>query len=405
MRWVKLMLNTKITKYANCLCIGRFLKIGGVEQVAFEIAYKCKTEGYDLTIFYVDGDLAQIRRLEELLGKDKVIQYDGRIIYCDVAFFNYDISYIDNVLAKNYYEVIHANFDIERRYKPHLNDKITEYLAVSKIAREGFIKATKGKVKPKVCYSPLSIREEDKEKVLILISCTRLSSEKGKENMIALANELDKHNKKYIWFVFTNDTDIIKNPNVIYMKPRLDIRPYMLIADYVVQLSKTEGRCTTILEALNLGKPVIVSDIEAFREMGVNKNNGFILPIPIKNVPIDEIYTKTFNIKYNNKKDGYDKYLSKEKTHEEEIKVVKVKTKEIRKGWFDTIEKVHVVPRGQNITVRVNANGERFINMGETYETSEERAKILIKAGYCEIAKPEVRAKRPKSKTDVKKVK
>ena len=45
--------------------------------------------------------------------------------------------------------------------------------------------------------------------------------------MIKLAAALDKANIKYIWFVFTNDTGKINNSNVIYMKPRLNIRPYI----------------------------------------------------------------------------------------------------------------------------------------------------------------------------------
>lgn len=218
---------SKIKRYANCLCVNNILKIGGVESVLWELANKCKKEGYELTIFYIKSDPKQLERLEKLLGKENVIKYEGQIIYCEVAFFNYDISYINNVFADKIYEVIHANFDIQKEYPLHLHDKITDYLAVSKIARDGFIKRTNGRIKPKLCYSPIEIRPEDKEKVLMLISCTRLSYEKGKENMIAFANELDRQKKKYIWLVFTNDIDDIKNPNIIYMPSRLDVRPYI----------------------------------------------------------------------------------------------------------------------------------------------------------------------------------
>ena len=44
--------------------------------------------------------------------------------------------------------------------------------------------------------------------------------------MIILANELTKRNIPFLWLVFTNDLNAIDNPNVIYMKPRLDIKRF-----------------------------------------------------------------------------------------------------------------------------------------------------------------------------------
>lgn len=45
--------------------------------------------------------------------------------------------------------------------------------------------------------------------------------------MIKLAELLDEAKVKYLWLVFTNDTKAISNPNIVYMKPRLDIRPFL----------------------------------------------------------------------------------------------------------------------------------------------------------------------------------
>jgi hypothetical protein len=63
--------------------------------------------------------------------------------------------------------------------------------------------------------------------------------------MIKLAEELDKANVNYIWLVFTNDTNAIPNENIIYMKPKLNIRPYIASIKgkgYGVQLSDCERR-------------------------------------------------------------------------------------------------------------------------------------------------------------------
>ena len=79
--------------------------------------------------------------------------------------------------------------------------------------------------------------------------------------MIKLAEELDEQRIDYIWYVFTNDTDAISSDNVIYMKPRLDISYWMDQADYLVQLSDTEGLSYSINEMLYRNKPVIVTPL------------------------------------------------------------------------------------------------------------------------------------------------
>lgn len=71
----------------------------------------------------------------------------------------------------------------------------------------------------------------------------------------------------YIWTIFTDDTNKIDNPNIIYMKPRLDISNYIANADYLVQLSDTEGYCYSVIESLCLGTPVIITDMPVMKEL------------------------------------------------------------------------------------------------------------------------------------------
>lgn len=70
--------------------------------------------------------------------------------------------------------------------------------------------------------------------------------------MIRLANLLDEAGIPYIWTIFTNDTNEIVNPNIIYVKPRLDITNYMMDADFLVQLSDCESYCFSVVESLTL---------------------------------------------------------------------------------------------------------------------------------------------------------
>lgn len=165
---------------------------------------------------------------------------------------------------------------------------------------------------------------------------------------------------------------------------------------YCVQFSKSEGRCTTILEALNLNCPVIVSDIEAFREMGINEEYGFILPIPFKHIPIDEIYSKKFNFKFKNEKDGYDKYLTKGKSKYVEEKLMRVK---IIREVFDTVAKIHYVPKEAMINPKNMLDGYPNKEIGTIIDVNENRAKYIVASGYgIYVDEP----KRTKSKKKVK---
>lgn len=56
----------------------------------------------------------------------------------------------------------------------------------------------------------------------------------------------------YLWTIFTNDFRAIKNDNIIYMQPRLDIIDYIANADYLVQLSDCEAYCYSVVESLTV---------------------------------------------------------------------------------------------------------------------------------------------------------
>ena len=169
-----------------------------------------------------------------------------------------------------------------------------------------------------LCYNPITI--EKPKKVLKLISATRLTKEKGKWRIEALANALDMAGIPYLWIIFTNDTKAINNPNIIYMEPRLDIRNYLIDADYVVQLSDTEAYCYTMIESLLLGTPVIITPWKCLKELEIDERYGFILPFDMKNIPVSEIYNKKFNFVYKNKEDTWGKILINiPSTYQEEI--------------------------------------------------------------------------------------
>ena len=88
-------------------------KIGGTEQFLYEIAKKYKD--WDITVFYDVADKYQLKRLKKFVRCKQRIK--GEKVVCDKAFFNFNTDMIDDVEAKEYYFVSHANYE-ELGYKP-----------------------------------------------------------------------------------------------------------------------------------------------------------------------------------------------------------------------------------------------------------------------------------------------
>ena len=297
--------------------------IGGIETFFYEIARKyCKS--YDITIFHKTGDKEQIERLKKYVN---VVRYTGQKIECEKCFFNFNLEVIDNVVAKEYIQIIHGDYKA-MGIKPQTHPKITKYISVSEIVAKSLKEMTG--YESTIIYNPIKV--DRPKKVLFLLSATRLTKEKGKNRMIKLGNMLNNAGIPYIWLVFTNDTKAIENQNIIYMKPRLDIRDYIAKSDYFVQLSDNEAYCYSVIEALSLGTPAIVTDVPVFKELGLNETNSFTLDFELSNVDINAIYNKEFDFKYTAPKTAWGKELVRGKSSYNPKEVVKETKQEAIKG-------------------------------------------------------------------------
>ena len=330
-------------KYMNVFYVPHFNIIGGIETYCYELAKKYNKK--DITFVYSDprSDRKQLNRIRKYCRVIEQPFTATNKIKCKRLFVMYRCK-IDLFEADEVIQIIHADYEAQK-LKPNLDERIIEHYAVSKSVAESYERISG--VKVKVAYNPLTI--EKPKKILRLISATRLTKEKGKERMIKLANELDKAGIPYEWRIFTNDSLPIPNENVIYMKPRLDIRDYIADADYLVQLSDTEAFSYSILESLCLGTPVIITPIPSSIEMGVkNEINGYILDFNMNNIPINQIYTNIPKFTFKAPKDIYNKLiLDSEKTYEPE-KMVEVRC---IKGYND-IELNTFIPKGYEFKIR-----------------------------------------------------
>ena len=321
-------------KYTNVFYVPHFNIIGGIETYIYELVKKYKDE--DITIVYSDdsSDKKQIARIRQYARVIKQPYNSENKIKCKKLFVMYKCK-LDLFEAEDIVQIIHADYKAQR-LTPNKNEKIKENYGVSKSVAKSFEEISD--LKTGVCYNPLTI--EKPKRVLKLISATRLTKEKGLERMKILAKKLDEAKIPFIWLVFTNKEDLINNPSVCYMKPRLDIRNYIADADYLVQLSDTEAWAYSVIESLILKTPVIVTDVPCFKEMGVkNGKSGYILPFDMKDIPIEDIYNKIpKNFEITQPKDIYDELLIKgKKTYEPEKQVY---IKAIR-SYYDNEEQEH----------------------------------------------------------------
>lgn len=363
----------------NIIYLSYCSEIGGVETFIYELTKKYKDR--DIAIVVRQIDKKQLKRLSKLCW---VYEFKGQQIICKTAIINYDVSIIPYINKEaKIYQTIHADYEhkfYQNKFPTH--DRIYQHIAITKHLVESFKRFT-GKQNVILGYNPLTIEED--EPYLTLVSATRLTAIKGKDRMIGLANALDKAGINYIWYVFTNDTEAIDSPNVVYMKPRLDVSKWISKADYVVQLSDTEACSYTINEALYRNIPVIVTPLPYLEEIGYKDGKtGYTLEFDCSNV--NEIVKKINNIpkfKFKHLEDIYgDLFTNKPSEYKEENMKAKVKC---TNGYYDVILK-------------------RMVEKGEEQIVDNERAEYLIGLGLVELVeRVEIKPEKEDKKLPTKK--
>ena len=276
--------------------------IGGIETFFWNMAQKYGKD-FDITILYRNGDPEQVKRLAELV---RVKKYrDGEIVKCKRAFVAFNTDILDNIEAEEYFQMLHGDYR-SLGVLPQKHPKLQEYVACSKIVRDAYADIT-GKV-AEVSYNPFVYHKP--KKVLRLVSATRLTKDKGLGRMNILADALEEAGIPYVWDIYTDTERPVKNKNMVIRPPRLDIIDYIADADYYVQLSDAEGYCYSVVEALSVGTPVIVTEFSVTKEIGVVDGvNGFILPFGMENIPVKAIYKGLKKFKYTAPEDRWNELL------------------------------------------------------------------------------------------------
>lgn len=284
---------------------------GGTSTYTLQLAKRYKDR--DIAVVYKTCQNDMIRKIQKYCRTYQL--HDNDKIQCKRMVINYDSSVCDKVNEDaKIYMTIHADYsnEIYNGSHPDFRDRIDGYIAITK----GIQKWLKEKCDKdaQVIYNPLDVEEN---KPIVIVSATRMSKQKGRERTVKLAEALNKAGVNYIWYCFTPNRDEINNPNVIYMKERTDMDRFFYMADYVAQLSDSEGLSYTINEALYRNIPVIVTPLPYLDEIGVKDGvNSYIVNFDCSNV--DEVAKKIKKIpkfKFEHLNDNYDGIFTEKKSH------------------------------------------------------------------------------------------
>lgn len=278
-----------------CFYISNVNAIGGIESWLYYIG-KLYAEKRDIFLYYEEGDPKQIERLEK--NNIRCRLFYNQKIKCDVVIFCFESSKIDYFNAKRKIQFTHAVLSNLGYKEFKIHPDIDEVYSVSSTVAKDLFKLSG--VKSDVVYNPICL---ESKKLLKLISATRITEDKGGiwERMQILGRKLNKENIPFIWLVFTNNTSIKTDiKGIVFMKPELDITSYIKESDYLVQLSKSEGYCYSVVESLALDTAVLITNFDAVDDIGVvDGENGYIFNMDMSNVNVDKIYNKIpKNFKY-----------------------------------------------------------------------------------------------------------
>lgn len=344
----------------NVLYFPNFNVVGGIETFCYEFGLKYGKD-YDITVIFRDGDDRMMRKISETC---RVIKYrEGDEIICDTFIFGYGHDILDHVQAKTIIQTFHADY-VNRHLNPSMDERITNRFGVADNTTNGIREHFEWANDIVTMYNPYTVKKP--RKVLKLISATRLTPEKGYDRMVNLAAWFDNAGIPFHWLIFTDKPREFCNPSVSVLPARLDVLDFIAEADYLVQLSDTEGYSYSIVEALSVGTPVICTALPVAEEQGVvNGKTGFILPFDMSDVPVNEIYK------------GLKKFVYTPKESHYETVLVKGKAKVGERKDAVTIE---AVQRYNDLLLG------RVVEKGEAIDVTPERADVLISKGIAKVA-------------------
>lgn len=344
--------------------------IGGVESFTKNFC-KRMSKTHDITLMY--DNVTSPNSITEMQPFCKVEKLNFQKKYsCDVfiSASAWGKSAFDNIDAKAYIQTVHADYRViisgwAFKYKRH--PKVTHHVCVGEIVKEGFEQST-GLKCDAVIYNLLDntqkYEKKVKNKVLTFVTCSRLSGEKGFSRMVTMAKQMDNLGINYVWNIFGDNStpyakELLKQfsgcKNVFFKG--ITTEPFKEInkADYLVQLSDTEGFAYSVYEAMQVKTPCIITPFASGNEQIKHGVNGYIVPFDMNGIDYSLIEKRS-------------------------LKVPKFKELGKEEDWDNLFKEA----LDSMLTVRITARVQVY-EIGQTVTISKERALSGIERGLCEL--------------------
>ena len=233
---------------------------------------------YDVTILYDQIDSSVLKNISKFFKCIK--RKNDTNYYCDSLLVTYSTYYYPKniVTLDESYMFIHGNMSDYPNSRVFHDNIYTHYIAVSKTAA----KKAKGYFPTKnieYVLNPFKLERNLIKPHLKLTSAFKYSNIKRPDRVEKIANILDELDIPYTWNVFTDERENTNCSGLIFRNRVLNPLPYIKDSDYFVLLSDSEAMPYCILEALSVNTKVIVTDLEAYKELGLKNNqNATIIP-------------------------------------------------------------------------------------------------------------------------------
>ncbi len=282
------------------LYVDNLFTVGGIETFTYNFCYLMRNY-YDIAICYSKNIAPE--QLKRLLPLARVIKLDKTPIVCKVAINCRMVLHCPDIIkADKNINLVHTC-----KMKPSymIKDSQNDTYFVSKVARDSF--GATGEVIYNLCLPPVV-----NDRPIRLVSACRLTWEKGQNRTIELARMISDLGLSYSWEVFTPDVpDIPCNQlpdGLMFRQPTIKIHEHIAAADFYVSMSDYESFGFSMVEALQLGIPVISTDIPVLPEIGFEEGiNGFKIPLDLKQLGpnyLKTILSTNLFFKYSRKEDN-----------------------------------------------------------------------------------------------------
>ena len=273
-------------------------EIGGIETFIYNFV-KQMSKYYDITVLYNNIATNQMARLAEICP---VVKNDPqKPISCDTIIVNRIADKIPpNVTYKKSIQMVHC---MKQGYDWHVPQDKDFIVNVSEASKESFGKETENAT---VIHN---ITTSDRvQKALLLVSAMRVGADDKQGNdvrCIEFARMLNRYQIPFIWLYFGDKPMKDAAEGMIYCGSKIDIKPYIAMADYLVQLSGSEAFCYSIVEALEAHTAVIATPLKVLPEIGFEDGKtGYTLDFDVNEWTEDDITRLTEIPKFEYKQDN-----------------------------------------------------------------------------------------------------